>query len=198
MTELEAVNMMLRELGSSKVNNLSSSHPDIANCQDTLSRLREQEQRSPWWFNTDYNVTFQRDTANEISIADAIDSVVWQDDLLVVRGGKLYNSYDQTYVFDCDVTAYRVVRLLDWDELPGTMQDYLMYSAAAEVVRTELEDTGKQNSLLEQAGRARIKLQAQDLREGKHNVFRNARILRTRAGVRPSRTSISSVSRYLL
>ena len=53
MDELEAVNMLLRAIGSSPIVNIDVRHPDAANAIASLDRIRKRMQRRGWWFNLD-------------------------------------------------------------------------------------------------------------------------------------------------
>ena len=51
MLELDAINMMLRAIGSTPVNNVEIPQPDVANARRTLDRNRKSAQKRGWWFN---------------------------------------------------------------------------------------------------------------------------------------------------
>ncbi|QPI17699.1 putative tail tubular protein A [Alteromonas phage vB_AmeP_R8W] len=191
MDELEALNMLLRLIGSSPVNSLDTPHPDAANAKVTLDRVRRQTQRTSWWFNTDYGVTLYRDDKNEIVVPKEYASVVFVDDYLVLRGGKVYNKINQTNKHESDVEAYLVIQTLDWDNMPKIAQDYCAYTAGAQFIRDELEDSNKARELKEDAARSYVDLKNQDLTENKYNMFNKARVVKARAGVRPYSQSLS-------
>jgi predicted nucleic acid-binding Zn ribbon protein len=185
MTELEAMNMLLRLIGSSPVNDIENSHPDVANARTTLDRIRKQAQRRGWWFNIDYGVTYQPNEINEIVLADEVTTLVAGNRDYVQRGRKLYDKRCNTYKFTTDVVIERQVRYIEWDDMPDSMQMYCAYFAGAEFVRDELEDPQKQQDLQKSAGMAMLDVKKQDLEEGRYNIFANARIARARGGVRP-------------
>ena len=187
MDELEALNMLLKLIGSNVVNDVTTAHPDVANARTTLARLRKRAQKRGWWFNIDYNVIYQPDPiTKEIIIPAEITTFVAKDTAGVIkRGGKLYNKYDQTYQFEENVQAHRVVRILEWDDMPESMQEYCAYSAAVEFVRDELEDLEKQRDLAGSAGIALIDVNRDDLEQGQYNTFNKSRVRRARAGVNP-------------
>lgn len=185
MNELEALNMLLRLIGSSPVNNIATPHPDAANAKTTLNRIRRQAQRRGWWFNIDYNTTYAPDENGNILIPDEISSLVAEDKNLIKRGKKLYNKLAQTFVFTTSIVACRTTRILEWDDMPECMQEYCAYFAAEQFVRDELEDPQKQADLKSSAGIAALDVKKQDLEEGRYNMFNNARVLQARAGVQP-------------
>lgn len=185
MNELEALNMLLRLIGSSPVNSVTTPHPDASNARTTLNRIRRQAQRRGWWFNIDYNVTYSPDANGNIRIPDEISSFVAEDKNYIQRGKNLYNKYDNSYKFATDVVACRTVRILDWDDMPDCMQEHCAYFAAAQFVRDELEDPQKQQDLEKSAGQAMLDVKKQDLEEGQYNIFRKPRVVQARAGVQP-------------
>ena len=187
MEELEAINMLLRLIGSTAINDIETAHPDAANARATLDRIRKRVHKRGWWFNIDYGVIFQPDpTTKEIIIAKEIVSFIGESKFqYVVRGGKLYDKVLQTFQFEEDITAHRLTRILEWDDMPATMQEYCAYFAAVEYVRDELEDASKIRDLKESAGIALIDLKQDDLEQGQYNVFNTSRIRQARAGVQP-------------
>jgi len=185
MNELEALNMLLRLIGSSPVNNVDTPHPDASNAKTTLNRIRRQAQRRGWWFNIDYNLTYSPDDVGNILIPDEISSLVAVDNNFFKRGKKLYNKYDNTFIFTGPVEIYREVRILEWDDMPDCMKEHCAYLAGSQFVRDELEDPQKQQDLNISAGQAMIDVKKQDLEEGRYNTFNKSRVLQARAGVQP-------------
>lgn len=185
MSELEALNMLLRLIGSPPVNDVTTNHPDAANARATLNRQRNQLQKRGWWYNLDYNLIYQPDIDGRIRIADEITTIIMEDKSLIKRGKFLYDKQTQTYNIGVSVCAYRTVRVLDWDDMPDVMQDYVAYKAGVQFVRDELEDAGKERSVEIDAQRAELAVKKQDLEEGRYNIRLQARVLRARGGVRP-------------
>lgn len=185
MDELETLNMLLRLIGSSPVNSTITDHPDAANARATMQRISRRTQRRGWWCNIDYNVILQPNSSSEIIVSGLISSLVAENPCYILRGTKLYDKQSQTTLFSSDVTAVRIVRVLQWDEMPQVMQEYCAYYAASEFVRDELEDPQKESSLRESASASLLDLRKQDLEEGQYNIFSKPRVARARAGVSP-------------
>jgi len=185
MTELEAMNMLLRLVGSSPVNTINSTHPDAANALTVLSRVRKQVQRRGWWFNLDYWRTLPLNSSNEIDVATDIASIVMEDPNIVLRGNKLYDKYNNTYTFSEAETAHSTSRELEWDDMPYSVQVYCAYTAGAQFIRDELEDTNKARELQQEAANAMMDVKREDLAAGQYNIFNRSRVVRARGGVRP-------------
>ena len=187
MKELEAMNVLLRAIGSSPVNSLETPHPDAANAKATLKRLRLQAQSRGWWFNIDYNVTFTQNEVGEIEVPSYISSIRMLDRNYVKRGGKIYDNVNQTYIINRDLIAERTIRMVGWDELPQSMQSYITYFAASQFIQDELEDPSKTAHYQEAAGQAMLDVKKQDLEEGQYNMFDRPKFRQNRAGIRPYR-----------
>ncbi|QDP58704.1 MAG: putative tail tubular protein [Prokaryotic dsDNA virus sp.] len=185
MTELEAMNMLLRLIGSSPVNSLSTPHPDAANAKVTLDRIRKQFQRKGWWFNVDYKITMNPDSNDEIKLPSTYSTVIFQDSSLIKRGKYVYNKIEQTNKMYQPVIIERAVNTLDWDELPQSVQEYCAYFAGSQFIRDELEDPQKEANLQQSATQVLIDIRQQDLEESKFNMFNKRRVLQARAGVSP-------------
>ena len=189
MDELEAINMMLRLIGSNPVNDVETSQPDVFNARATLKRNRKKIQKRGWWCNVDYNVIFQPDPSTGIiTVGSEITSFIpYRTDSYIVRDNKLYDRINQTYVFTENITAYKLIRTLEWDEMPDSMQETVGYMAAAEFIRDELEDAQKQANVEQDVKRARKNLDKENLTQGQPNMFNSARRAAARGGVQPYR-----------
>lgn len=185
MDELETLNMLLRLIGSSPVNSTSSDHPDAANAVATMKRVSRRVQRKGWWCNIEHNIILQPNNRKEIYIGDRYSSVVPAHPGVVVRGNKLYNQYTQSDKFDEGVQVTKLVRVLDWDEMPPVMQEYTAYLSASEFIRDELEDPNREQSLKESAAVSLIDLKNQELQEAQYNIFNKPRTQQSRIGQRP-------------
>lgn len=185
MDELEAINVMLSNIGQSEVNSLTSGHPDVANARKTLDRARKRIQRPGWWFNREYELTITPEpVTGKLRVADLTEVEV-RDYEIVQRGDYLYNRVTQSYVFTEAITLVTAIRYLDWDLLPDTAKDAALFRAAAEFVRDELEDPNKEAALREDESTAMVALKEEDLNVQKYNVFNKRHVANARLGVRP-------------
>ena len=185
MNELEAVQMLLRAIGSSPVNNLDVAHPDVANARACLDRLRKSVQKRGWWFNLDYDVIYQADEKGEVKIPKEITKFVADDARYVKRGRKVYDQYSQTFILNTNVTAIKSVRALEWDDMPASIQEYAAYLACAQFISDEIEDPAKEEKYHKLAGISKLDVDEEDLDSSRVNVFNNSRIARARGGVIP-------------
>ncbi len=186
MTELEAVNMLLEAIGSDVINSLSNTHPDAAAARRVLQRKAKMELRKGWWFNTDWDVVYEPDTANEISIPSNISSIRMGNVDHIRRNNKLYDKVAQSYKFTTQQTAYQQIRLPTWDEMEEDMQVYVGYLAAAEFVLNETGDATLVQNYRTEAGLALIELKKTNLRMKNLNIFNGAKARSVRGGSQPA------------
>ena len=118
--ELQAVNIMLSNVGQSPVTSLDSANPAVSLAAGILSEVNQGFQAEGWTFNSDKNYPFMPDVNGYIYVADNIISIdtQWQDEnSAVIREGKLYNRRTHSYKWD-KKQELDVVRLLDFVDLP--------------------------------------------------------------------------------
>ncbi len=186
MERLEAVNLLLKTIGSTPVNDINSKHPDVSNAKASIKLELERLQRKRWWFNRDFNVSFEPNAESKILIPKQIQTFKPEDGAdVTVRGNYLYDRVRNSFLFTSVVVAHEVTRQLEWEDLPDVAQDVIAYRAAITFVRDETGDVFTINEMKEQAGLATLELKERDLRESNLNVFNNSRIERARGGVRP-------------
>ena len=133
ISELDAVNSVLANIGQSPVNDLTDNSVDIGLAVRHLSNVSRELQMRGWSFNTDVEYVLTPNTDDKIAITDDIlavdlDKVDYPKLDVVIRGSFLYNRYDRSYTFTGDLKA-DVTWLLSWDNLPPHAQNYIMVTA---------------------------------------------------------------------
>jgi hypothetical protein len=139
LTELEAVNEILSVLGEAPVSALGDpENPVIAEVSAALNALHmvsRSLQNQGYSFNTEHDYTLSPDGDGFIQLPLNViraDVDPWGPDCImdvVVRGGRLYNRTDHTFVFTDPIQA-SLVLLLEFDELPEAARQYIMIKAA--------------------------------------------------------------------
>lgn len=104
--------------------------------------------------------------------------------MIAMRDGRLYNAITNSFEWDVSMTLDLYMRL-EWDSLPYSAQQYVMYQAAAEYVRDKIEDTGKEMKLQAHADKEYADLDAEEMRTVKYNMFDNPATADVRRGRRP-------------
>ena len=186
MELVEAQDYILGVLGSAPTGDITSQNPDAQAARARLDHVKSIIQKHGWWFNTDYSITMAPsiDDKEILLPVNVLKVVPLYTAGVVQRGIKLYDSVNATYQFEADVVVNRIVDL-DWDLLPASVQDYVMYRAAGELCATDLEDSVKANEQYELAITAKQEIKREHLQIQKQNVFTSPRVARAQAGVRP-------------
>lgn len=133
-SELEAVNRMLRGIGSSPVSTLEDSGDvDVVSAVSTLRDVSRQVQQKGWHFNTEKEFPLvPASPSKEISVPSnclRVDTVSYDFIIDVVqRGSRLYNRKDRTYQFDKTIKVDMVV-FLPFNELPEAARNYIAIKA---------------------------------------------------------------------
>lgn len=133
-TQLEAVNVMLGNIGESPVNALSplSSLPVSARTAiSVLDEVSRDVQSEGWHFNTVNKVTLSPNVNGEIFLTDDvlhIDTLDHSKDI-VQRGQQLFDRGENTLVFDNDLKV-TVTYLLDFTELHEQARRYITLKAS--------------------------------------------------------------------
>ena len=176
LSELEAVNIMLRNIGEAPVASLLGASGDIyvSQAQDTLSELTREVQTEDWRFNKDYQYPLAPDGSGYINLTTSMVSVDASDNYVntVMRQGKLYNQDNQTFVWSdslkCDVQWE-----FTYDEVPQYMRRYIAIRAARVFAARQLGDVVGEQLTQDDEERARATAKRRDKRVGDRTVFEN-------------------------
>ncbi len=136
-TELEAVNAMLHSIGESPVVTIDDDTDplpvDVDICVRVLRSVNREVQTRGWEFNTETMYPLARDGSNFLPLpsnclhADPDGEYALRDG--VVRGARLYDKFNHTYVWDTDITV-TIKLLLPFEELPEAARNFIAIRAA--------------------------------------------------------------------
>jgi hypothetical protein len=139
-TRLQAVNTMLSVIGSAPVNQLTGPNApnsaDVAIAMQVLDEVSLNIQARGWHFNTEEDVTLTADPiTSEVVVASnvlLVDVDYPNNDGLdiTLRGNKLYNRKTNSFQFTGPVEKVRLIRALEWDDLPQAARHYITIRAA--------------------------------------------------------------------
>lgn len=137
MTELEAVNAMLHSIGESPVVTVDDDTDplpvDVDQALRTLRSVNREVQVRGWQFNTEQEYPLARDGSNFLPLpsnclhADPDGQFFLRDG--VVRGTRLYDRENHSYVWDKDITV-TIKLLLPFEELPEAARNLIAIRAA--------------------------------------------------------------------
>ena len=173
---LEAVNRVLQMLGEAPVNSLQGQFGLAKQAEDSLNDVSRKIQAEGWSFNTDYEVTLQRNTSNEIPVGASVSRVVvspteYPDYDVIQRGAKLYDRRRQSYTFTEDLKA-DVTSLLTWDDLPEHAHQYIMIKAGRQLQEAILGSGALTKINLTQELEARSQFLEEETTKSEHNMLR--------------------------
>lgn len=175
-TELEAVNIMLAAISEAPVTTLAvDTIDDAVVALQTLRDFSKAVQAEGWHFNTDYDYPITASGSNEMAYpataahADPMDYEDWD---LVKRGTRFYDRENRTFTITSGtVVKFKVVWMLDFEDLPQLWRNYIALGAARRFVGQQLGDQGAyQYSELDER-MAKAKAVADDLRRSDSNIL---------------------------
>ena len=177
-TELQAVNMMLENIGESPVSNLNDAGlGDVAVAKDMLGRVNREVQSRGWSWNTDYNYALARDTNNQVPIpanaleVDSDSNDAWMD--VVVRGGFLWDRFNKRFTFDNSVRC-RITWLLEFESLPEAARNFIAIKAARQFAKAMLGTEAASRLTQEDEMRSDGQLTNQEARTSSANMLNDS------------------------
>jgi len=134
ISELDAVNSILANIGQSPVNSLTENSVDIGLAINQLGNVSRELQMRGWSFNVDKCYTLTPNPDDKIAVesnvlAIDVDSINYPEQDVVIRGAFLYNRYSKSFTFTGDLEV-DITWFLSWDDLPPHAQNYIMVTAA--------------------------------------------------------------------
>lgn len=180
LTELKAVNIMLRIDGEAPVSTLDDTgFSEVADALATLEEISREEQTRGWAYNTDYERQFSPDALS--GHIDLPDDVLWIRPShwsigldIVERDRKLYNLRTNSYVFTQPVWL-DVCYFLPFNSLPSYVRNLIAIRAGR---RYQKNATGSQRQDMftqEDEADARAEMKKAEGRARRRGHFRSTR-----------------------
>jgi len=183
MKLLDAVNLVLPKVGERPITSLTAKHPTLAILLPILTQTRRTTLRRGWWFN-EFDYTAYPSPEGEIDIgADTLSFIPEQADTAVVRGQRLFNPINLSYVFDGPIDG-RVVHDVQFEELPEAAASYVFNSALVEMYATDLGVTDELRVWQSLAGTAWSELLSEHLRQRRHSTRKSRKWAKLRNALR--------------
>lgn len=142
-TMLEAVNRCLLAIGEAPVSDLtdSSTSADVESAFAILQSVNREVQVEGWNFNTEERIAIAPNSDGHLVLPEGtlrVDSTYLSRDIRVVmRGARLYDRRNHTYVFSDPVVCDLVV-LLSFEELPEYARRYITIRAVRQFSDDEM------------------------------------------------------------
>jgi hypothetical protein len=128
-TKLQAVNTLLISIGEEPVNALGLGLEDQTVAENILEEVSRKLQIKGWSWNTERNYTISRQSDGTLTVPYTFLSVDFQSTQYVLRGNRVYDKVNHSYVLTANPTCTSVILGLDWDEIPEAGRQYIMYSS---------------------------------------------------------------------
>jgi hypothetical protein len=193
-TKLQAVNIILSNIGQAPVTTLDSVNPMVATAESILDEVTTAVQGEGWTFNSERSYPLIPDSFGFIGVPDNVlsyDGHPNSNKDLVTRNGRLYDKVAHSDIFT-DPIDLDVVWFFDFEDLPQSVRNYITVRAAnifagRVVGSSEAVRFGQQEEAL-----ARAELLEYETQQGDYSFFQ------TEDGTTPIRTytPIQVISRY--
>lgn len=146
-TELDAVNLMLRSIGESRVLTLeSATHEDAADALELLRHHNMIVQEQGWRFNTSVNQLLGRNVGNQIVVPNntlRIETTGQSfSDAAAFIDGKLMNLTTGTFVWSKDLYCNYVL-LYGFESIPQAARNYIVQCAGLEFTGNDGSASGR-------------------------------------------------------
>lgn len=177
MTELEAINLMLSTIGEAPVNSLESTGlSDVAVARSILLEVSREVQDDGWTFNQEDEVELAISIDGFIYIpsnALRVEPMDYEDVDVTIRGDRLYDRRNHTYVFTTPI-KFQITYLLEYTDLPQAARYFIAIRASRKfqrrILTAEVVEKFTENDELE----AKANLQDQDTSAGDYNMINDS------------------------
>lgn len=195
-SKLDVVNQMLGLQGERPVNSLESTHPSIPGALLYLDTTDAEVQATRWWFNTEKAELSPQLGTGFIKLPNNCITFDSYGRLphLTVRGDRLYNTDDRTYVFTAPVQG-KLQRLVPFDELPLLARVYIGTSAMLKFQNNYDADTTKSRMLMEQRKEAYGNMNSEHIRIVGANMFNSPGVAVSLSEIRGNRYTTGGARR---
>lgn len=171
------------KLGERPVTSLETRHPTLAIILPIIEQTQRATLMSGWWFN-EYPYKAMPNVDGEITVGiDTLSFIPDCPDVAVQRGVRLFNPVTMSYVFTEPVPA-TVIQLVDFDELPESVANYIFYSALVECYTTDIGVTQELSVWTNLASKGWSDMVAEHLRQRKHSTRNTKQWRRMRRAMR--------------
>tara|TARA_R100000152_G_C6768629_1_gene194192 strand:- start:1115 stop:1777 length:663 start_codon:yes stop_codon:yes gene_type:complete len=137
-TLLDAVNILLENIGEQPINSLETEQiQDARIAERTILEFHKEGQTKGWSWNTEFQYPFQKDsTTKEVTVPANILQFALDPYLYAgryqLRGQKVYDLQERRYTMETTVNEIKadVVWLLSWDTVPEAYNRWVTIRAA--------------------------------------------------------------------
>jgi hypothetical protein len=178
MTEIDAINRMLRYIGELPIpsevtiDSLPEGH-EAVQARVILQETLREEQEEKWWFNT-FTTNYIPDTEGYVTLPQNV--IAFENTDYFIEGGNLYTRDPVNGRFDDPVEL--TVRLeIAFDTIPDVFRTYVVLQAAKHLHVYLNGDENTQRELDNKVNIQRIKLEREHLKQSKFNLVKGNRLI---------------------
>jgi len=177
LSQLEAVNIMLGNIGEAPTTSLVNPESDafVLSALSILNETVRAVQSEDWEFNKDRDYPMAPDVDGFIAITDSMISVDTTSNSMdvTVRQNKLYNKDDHTFVFT-DTVKTDVQWEFTYSELPQYIRQYIAVRAARIFAQRQLGDAIGDQLTEDDERDAKTSAKRRDIRNTDKTIFTNS------------------------
>lgn len=179
MTEIDAINKMLRYIGELPIPNdvsideLPEGHEAII-ARSILKETIEQTQEDRWWFNQ-ATMSLIPNTAGYITMPTNIISIYSNNRYLII-GNDLFDVQNQTKIFTNPVRL-SVLISFKFEDLPKVFRTYVVLLSAKSLHTSLNGDETTKTELESDIKLQKYKVDRENTRQSKVNLIKNGRLL---------------------
>ena len=137
-TLLDAVNVLLENIGEQPINSLETEQiDDSKQAERTILEFHKEGQTKGWSWNTEFQYPFQKDSiTKEISVPENILQFALDPYLYAgryqLRGQRIYDLQERRYTMEETVNEIKadVIWLLPWDDVPEAYNRWITIRAS--------------------------------------------------------------------
>jgi len=181
MTEIDAINRMLRYIGELPIpsdvvlDDLPEGH-EALQARVILQETLREEQEDTYWFNKQ-TVSYYPNSSGYITLPDNVISLQPTDNRNLVKSGNdLYDVEEETKIFDDAVELY-VLLEIPFDDIPDVFRTYVVLVAAKHLHTYLNGDETTQKELIQKIQIQRVKVQKEHLKQSKFNLIKGNRLI---------------------
>lgn len=182
MTQIDAINRMLRYIGELPVPNdiaiddLPEGHEAVY-ARTILQETLREEQEERWWFNS-FTTTFVPNNSGYITLPYNLISLqsTVTNKKYVANGNDLYDVINETKVF-IEPVELKVLLEVSFEDVPDVFKTYVVLKAAKQLHTYLNADASTQQELLSSLQLQRIKLDRENLRQVKTNFIKGTKLV---------------------
>lgn len=183
LSQLDAVNIVLRNLGENPLASLEVQYPTLDIVLPALDEALVEILAEGWWFNTRYRITLSPDINGEVPVPAGTLAFYPEDNSITFEGTRLIDKDTGSPVLNKQVNG-KLVSYIEFVDVPTFAQYAITYKAAYQVYTSDSGEDSTSQSILQRALGYYQQLSAQHTRSQNFNSKRKPIVQRWYANLR--------------